>query len=345
MRDKLTREYSQRLGQLTGEQLQAALDRFSLGTLLDAEPATRGLFGQNVFLTSTLGRFVLRGCPHTDSQLPKERFVARLIHERTSVPAPWPYLVEESPAIFGWSFAIMPRLPGQSGGSFSSDEGQAIATGLGEGLARLHALRWEEPGYYDVAVDSIRPYPVPHGERIVAQVSDWLERCRSASDATHEEDAEWVEAVVASGRSRLDEPFPPVWVHHDFRLDNVLMEPESGGWRMCGIVDLNEGYFGDAEEDLVRTIADFSRQWVRSVQEFSRRGPENARRFVDAYRARQPLRAGFAERYRIYQLLDCLVIWEYGQHNRVWFPEGLRFRSFAEPFVDLDPFPTPARRR
>ncbi|MBI2759933.1 MAG: hypothetical protein HYX51_00705, partial [Chloroflexi bacterium] len=46
------RQYSERLGVLTPEQLQAALDRFNLGRLLDARPATGGLFGQNVLLTS-----------------------------------------------------------------------------------------------------------------------------------------------------------------------------------------------------------------------------------------------------------------------------------------------------
>ena len=51
----LTREYSQRLGVLTAEQLQAALDRFDLGGLIDARPAPGGLFGQNVLLTSTKG--------------------------------------------------------------------------------------------------------------------------------------------------------------------------------------------------------------------------------------------------------------------------------------------------
>ncbi len=46
LESSLTREYSKRLGILTGEQLQAALDRYDLGALGSAEPAQGGLFGQ-----------------------------------------------------------------------------------------------------------------------------------------------------------------------------------------------------------------------------------------------------------------------------------------------------------
>ena len=63
-RDQMSRpsahEYSKRLGQLTDDQLQAALKRFGLGELLKAEPVLTGLFGRNLFLTRTTGAFVLR---------------------------------------------------------------------------------------------------------------------------------------------------------------------------------------------------------------------------------------------------------------------------------------------
>jgi len=63
------------------------------------------------------------------------------------------------------------------------------------------------------------------------------------------------------------------------------------------------------------------------------------RPFVAAYAERRPLRAGHAERYRIYQLGDRLVFWEYGQRNGLWFPKEQRFRAFAEHFVSVvEPF-------
>ena len=95
-----------------------------------------------------------------------------------------------------------------------------------------------------------------------------------------------------------------------------------------GAVDLMEWYFADPEEDLVRCAA------ALAIGD-----TERSRRFVDAYRARHALRPGFAERYRLYQLLDRTGIWEYGQRNRVWFRPEQRFREYIEFFVDtLRPF-------
>jgi hypothetical protein len=41
--------YSERLGDISKQQLQRALQHFRLGTLIGATPVTTGLFGQNIF--------------------------------------------------------------------------------------------------------------------------------------------------------------------------------------------------------------------------------------------------------------------------------------------------------
>lgn len=322
---RLTRRYSERLGPLTGEQLQAALDRFDLGTLQDAAPMPGGLFGQNVLVTSTRGEWVLRGCPHADWQLPKERLAARLIHERTSLAVPWPYLVEASPAIFGWSFALMPRLPGRTRG----EEGGAVAAALGSGLARLHELRGEAAGDYDLAADAMLPSPLSHAERVTARLHQWLGWCREAREGcVRDADVAWIESVLAARREALAEPFEACWVHHDWKPNNVLCEGHGAELRATGVVDLMEGYFGDGEEDLVRCVGIFARADRACIERFTR-----------AYRARWPLRPGFGERYRIYQLIDCLVFWQFGQKNGRWFAPDLTLRAFAEPLVEgVEPF-------
>jgi hypothetical protein len=38
---------------------------------------------------------------------------------------------------------------------------------------------------------------------------------------------------------------------------------------------------------------------------------------------------------KLYILLDRLIIWEYGQRNGIWFPEGLTLRKWAEPAVEM----------
>src|SRR5262245_23862396 len=105
-------EYSPRLGRIRAAQFQAALDRFGLGRFVRAEPDRFGNFGQVLFLTSSNGEYVLRGAPHEPLQFEEQRFFVRLLHERTAVPVAWPYLVDPGIDVFGWSYVIMPRLPG-----------------------------------------------------------------------------------------------------------------------------------------------------------------------------------------------------------------------------------------
>jgi len=57
-------KYSEKLGELSNEQLQKALDFFNLGKFIKTESISQGLFGQNVYITSDKGEFVLRGKPH-----------------------------------------------------------------------------------------------------------------------------------------------------------------------------------------------------------------------------------------------------------------------------------------
>ncbi len=159
-----------------------------------AEPAPGGLFGQNVFVTSTHGEFVLRGCPHAAWQFPKERFFARVLHERSRVPVPWPYRLEPSPDIFGWSYAILPKLPGMNvalpdaRAALTAGEHAEIAAALGVALAELHTVVWDVPGDYDPSSDAIRAIDGRFEDRVVARLRDRLVRCREASDATTDDD-------------------------------------------------------------------------------------------------------------------------------------------------------------
>jgi hygromycin-B 7''-O-kinase len=140
------RVYSQHLGLISDEQFQAALDRFNLGRLIQAESIPFGLFGQNVFISSTQGKYVLRGRPHFWWQFATEQFYARFLYERAHAPAPWPYLVDLSPEIFRWSYVLMPRMPGLQLADpgireqLSTLDRIAIARTLGKNLASMLVL-------------------------------------------------------------------------------------------------------------------------------------------------------------------------------------------------------------
>jgi aminoglycoside phosphotransferase (APT) family kinase protein len=326
------REYSNRLGVIRPEQLQAALTRFGLGELLDAEPAPGGLFGQIVLLTTSTGGYALRGNPHA-GQVQRERYVAELIHERTRVPAPWPYLVDESTDIFGWEYALMPRMPGVQladgdvRGQLTPGDHLAIVVALAGCLAELHAARFEWPGVFDAATGGYAPAAKDFADWFGDWTRWWLERCRAASAATTDADAAWVEHVIADARDALAEPFVPCLVHTDFKENNAVAEKSADGWRISGVFDLADTHLGDGEYDLSRAYCEYVRR------------PALARAYVGTYFRLRPPRPGLRERMRHYILHDRLIIWEYAQRNGMWVRPGEPLRAWAEQFLELPELP------
>lgn len=323
-----SRQYSKRLGVITPEQLQAALDRFDLGELRDAAPAPGGLFGQIILLTTSTGDYAFRGHPHP-GQLRRERYVAELIHERTRAPIPWPYLVDERTDIFAWQYALMPRMPGEQLAdgdvrkSLTPGDRTGIVRAMAECLALLQEASFEHHGAFSDETGCFEPADKAFPEWFADWSRWWLDRCREASEATTDADVEWVEQVIGEAHDALAQPFAPTFVHTDYKEGNCVAVREDGGWRVTGVFDHAETYLGDGEYDLARSYCDY------------RRTPGLAEAFLDAYFALRPPRPGLVSRLRHYVLHDRLIIWEYGQRNGVWFRPGQSLRSWAEPFLQL----------
>jgi aminoglycoside phosphotransferase (APT) family kinase protein len=326
MTSPLTRVYSERLGLLTAEQFQAALDRFDLGELLDASSAKQGLFGQIVFLKTSSGDYVFRGNPHA-GQLAVEEYFARRLHGRTAVPVAWPYLVERTTELFGWPYAIMRRLPGvmpldqDIWTSLSPADRLAVAGALGEGLAELQSAAWPQAGAFDQKTGEIVAFAEPHGSRVTGEIERWLRDSAGASSRTTPADIAWVHGYVAAAKEALAVPFVPTFVHHDYKPGNAVMQQSAPGrWRVSGVFDFQEGFVGDGEEDLSRATCELA-------------GMDRAlgRAFVGAYLERRPSRPGFRERFAAYLIRDRLVIWWYGQKHGCWFPPELGLREWLEP--------------
>jgi aminoglycoside phosphotransferase (APT) family kinase protein len=207
--------YSQRLGDISGAQFEAAAERFALGRFVKAEPITSGLFGQNVFLTTTAGEFVLRGAPHWVKgdgdttwrredrwQFTKEKLFARLLHARTDVPVPWPMHHDETSDIFGWPYLVMPRMPGLCTDergilALAAEDRYGVAVAVGKMLAQMQTLT--SPFAGDVSPASIALEPYPHG------AVDCTTREARAAIATCERltrgEIAWIEAAADAARS------------------------------------------------------------------------------------------------------------------------------------------------
>ena len=319
--------YSSRLGELTPQQFQSALSRFDLGEFVEAVPVAQGLFGQNVFVKSTKGQYVLRGSPHDSWQFPKEQFGATLLHEHTQVPVAYPYLFDPSADIFGWPYLLMPRMPGISPteGRLTHSEQMAIAQALGRNLAQMHTLTWPFAGNYDLAENTIRPFKEGFSQWLIADVRHWLTKAQEHREM--EKDVIWTEQIISGAQTALAADFQPCFVMNDYNPNNVVVDYVDGEWRVTGLFDLMEYYFGDGEADLTRLLA-------AHLEAGRPHGIALARAFSKAYLESRPARPGLAERFKLFMVRDRLIVWEYGTRPELnWFPEEGSFRDYAERFA------------
>jgi hygromycin-B 7''-O-kinase len=322
-------ETSKRLGPIDHEQLRRALARFELGDLLKVEPVPFGLFGQNLFVTSSVGEFVFRGAPHGPTQFPTERFFTGILHERTSVPAPWPYQIDDSCDYLPWSYVIMPRMPGlqvtdrEVRRDLSAADLRAIARAMAHNLVAMQQVTMPHCSRYDPDRDVVRPVPIAdhanwpfnegygevndppaHRDLVIARFRRILERARAANDRTTAADQKWAEEIIERARPGLEPPFVPCFTMEDYQEGNAVLSCTSAGWSVSGVFDFMGCYFGDGETDLSRTAAEYFDQ-----------DQGLAREFLTTYLKLRPPRAGFLGRFRLYMLLDRLIIWEFFQRH------------------------------
>lgn len=325
-----TREYSKRLGNISDEQLQRALSHFNLGTFLHAEPIPFGLFGQNMFVTSTAGEFVLRGVPHYDWQFPTETFFAEQLHAKTRVPVAYPYLFNSSIEIFGWSYVIMPRMSGlqladsQITAGLSMDARREIAQALAAMLIEIQTLTWEYSGRYIFTTQMIERMPDDYRSWVVQRIRELVAQAQSHNANTTSSDVAWVENIIERTAQACLTPYQPCLVLEDYKEPNVVVLQERTRWRVSGVFDLMTAHFGDGEADLARQTGTYLRE-----------SPELADEFVQFYLDHKNVQPGFSKRQQLYMLYDSALIWEYWQRHAGGFAENrtLTLEKWAGPFV------------
>jgi aminoglycoside phosphotransferase (APT) family kinase protein len=324
--------YSERLGAISSAQFAAVCERLNLGRFVGAAPTTGGLFGQNVFLTTTDGRFVLRGAPHWVKsidesqfhredrwQFTKERYFAEQLHLRTKAPVPWPMLHDEASDIFGWPYLVMPAMPGDCFNereilkALEPADRRAVAAALGENLAEMQRLTSPFAGDFSPVSITLEPYPEGGVGWIVREARAFMASCR---DRLTPEDIAWIEAVAEHAKGDAANTY----VHCDYKLNNLTVMKDGGGWRVSGLFDLHEARFADGTLDVVRTACSYLDT-----------EPALARVFRDAYG-----KALDAARMTLYVLNDRLKFWDYFTRPNIdaeWL-RGKTFHGWAQPYVD-----------
>jgi aminoglycoside phosphotransferase (APT) family kinase protein len=328
--------YSQRLGDIADAQFEAVVERFGLGRFVEATPITSGLFGQNVFVTTTEGEFVLRGAPHwvkgpRDAQwrredrwqFSKEKFFAQLLHERTGVPVPWPMQHDESSDIFGWPYLVMPRMPGTCFEerailtALPAQDRRAVAVAMGEMLTRMQALTAPFAGDFGTEPIAFEPYAEGLLGNIVAQTKASAAQARAHGAMTDGDDA-WIAAAcdaALAGGSR-----PVSFTHGDYKLNNVTVQRAESGWRVGGVFDLHEARFADGALDVVRQACSYLDT-----------EPALASVFLCACGFLPP-----PARLPLYVIRDRVGFWAFftAPDRHAGWTEGKTFRGWAERYVD-----------
>jgi hygromycin-B 7''-O-kinase len=324
------REYSKRLGNISDEQLQRALNDFDLGKFLHAQPIPFGLFGQNLFVTSTVGDFVLRGVPHYDWQFPTEKFFIEQLHDKTRVPVPHPYLFNPSSEIFGWSFVIMPKMSGlqladaQIMSKLSMNERRGVARALAAMLIEIQTCTWEHSGRYDVTTQRIEPMLQDYRSWVVQRTHELITQAQSYNANTTATDVAWAENIIERTARACLTPYQSCLVLEDYKEPNVVVTQGQTGWQVSGVFDFMTAHFGDGEADLARQVGTYLRE-----------SSELADEFVQFYLDHKAVHPGFAERQQLYILYDSLLIWSFWQGHAGGLPEDktLNLEQWASPFV------------
>lgn len=202
--------------------MQLALDGFDLGRLVDVRMASEGLFGQNLMLEVDGSRgpeeWVFRGAPHWPYQFSREHYFVEIVARMTDVAVPWPFHVVRDEKIFGWSYALMPRLVGRAPRQVKAEVDEKewcnVARGIGAGLAEIHGATGADSGEYDPEKDAIAREP-SYADWWAQSIERYRNDCLSIPGALDDQDIFYIEGLLADHRHALAVPFKPCVVHHD----------------------------------------------------------------------------------------------------------------------------------
>ena len=333
--------YSERLGAISDEQFHAVADRLQIGRFVKAAPTTSGLFGQNVFVTTTEGEFVLRGAPHWVKavheaqwhqedrwQFSKEKYFAEQLHAHTHAPVPWPMLHDQTNDILGWPYLVMPRMPGicfderSIRKALAPEDRREVAIALAETLADAQRLTSPFPGDFGIESIELEPYATGAVRQVVDETLANANLVSEPAKMT-DDDYAWIGAAAARALSVPERP--NTFVQCDYKLNNLTVLQRDGRWRVSGLFDLHEARFSDGARDIVRQGCSYLDT-----------DPDLARVFIDAYLANVAADARIADLLPLYVMDDRMKFWSFFSRpeTRAAWTIGKTFRGWAERYVD-----------
>jgi aminoglycoside phosphotransferase (APT) family kinase protein len=268
----------------------AALEAFlDAGGLLQGAPQPRRIGDGHSNLTylirTRLGNAVLRRpppppVPKGANDVLREARVLKAL-EGQGVPTPRVLAVAQAGGVLDVPFYVMEHVPGHIMTDMLPSEfdagrdGQAIALGLADGLAKLHAVDWRGCGLDDFGQP--RDFNARH-----------LKRLEGLMNLRDDAPPAWLADMAGHLRSTVPPESGAAIVHNDFRLGNVIWS-EPSPVRLLAILDWELATIGDPLLDLGYTVCCYpvSGEELNPTQELSAAmlgdGFPTRRQLIDRY--------------------------------------------------------------
>lgn len=321
---------SNKLGVITTARLQQMLDRFSLGKLISSKTTENGAMGQTMFVSSTEGDFVLKGNPLYPGQLVEEKYFVENIHKRTNIAVPKPFIIDESREIFGWSYALMPCLAGEhmNAQQFEEKDKLEVASLLARTLTEFHTWKVDQFGELDPKKLTVRPFKDTYTGWLYNRIRFWLEDARKYSVITSE-DIAWVKMLLESSRDAFEKLSSPTFVMGDFKPGNFLLDSGANGWKVSGVFDFTNAYFGDPLSDLIKMITIYIDNEEEDVEKHFLSVYLNG---VDGFDSK----AGIKQRISVHMLQQRTLDWGCAKAmGMVSWDDELSFSSWAGRYTEV----------
>lgn len=275
---------------------------------------------------------MLKGNPLYEGQFLEEKFYVESLNKLTNLPVATPYIIDERKDIFGWNYAIMPKLPGKHINDhdfinkINKEEEKQIAKLLANTLCELHQWKVEHFGEFDPKTQCIRPFDGTYKTWLHDRIRYWLEDAKKYSIITSK-DVEWVEKLLWMCEEAFDALSSPTFVMDDFKADNVLVQRSGENWMLGGIFDFTTGYFGDCVADLPRIVT----MYLDDAEE------ELARLFIREYFNHCEDKENFNARFKVHMLHQRVLDWGCAKATGdVTWDDRLTFSEWVEKYTEFE---------
>ncbi|OAB35872.1 phosphotransferase [Paenibacillus macquariensis subsp. defensor] len=322
---------SNKLGAISNRQLQLMLDRFNLGTLISSEKTAFGVMGQTMKVSSSTGDYILKGNPLFSGQFLEEKFFVDHLHQHTTLKVPSPYLIDETEDIYGWTYSIMPCLPGTHMNVpdiqailTTTEDKEQLAELMANTLVELHRWKTKQFGELDPLTHTIRPFEGSYRTWLYTTIRYWINDATKYSIITAQ-DLIWVEHILKSSQDIFDDLHSTTFVMGDFKPENFLIRKHNDEWTISGIFDFTTSYFGDGIADLPKITT----MYLENGEE------DLARRFLSSY-VNSTEHQAFRDRFRVHMLHTCALVWGCAKATQqVTWDEELSFVEWAKRFTEF----------